>query len=63
MNAAVVERAVELDQLCRRYGVLRLDLFGSAATGRYRPEESDLDFLVEFQPLPADAYAMRTLDY
>ena len=57
MNAAVVERAVELDQLCRRYGVLRLDLFGSAATGRYRPEESDLDFLVEFQPLPADAYA------
>ena len=57
MNAAVVERAVELDQLCRRYGVLRLDLFGSAATGRYRPEESDLDFVVEFQPLPADAYA------
>ena len=57
MNAAVVERAVELDQLCRRYGVLRLDLFGSAATGRYRPEESDLDFVVEFQPLPAAAYA------
>ena len=57
MNAAVAERAVELEQLCRRYGVLRLDLFGSAATGRYRPEESDLDFVVEFEALPANAYA------
>ena len=33
------------------------DLFGSAATGNYRPEESDLDFLVEFQPLAAGEYA------
>ena len=57
MIPTVVERAVELDQLCRRYGVLRLDLFGSAATGRYRPEESDLDFVVDFRALPAGAYA------
>ena len=57
MNAAVAERAVELEQLCRRYGVLRLDLFGSAATGRYRPDESDLDFVVEFRELPTAAYA------
>ena len=57
MNAAVAERAAELEQLCRRYQVMRLDLFGSAATGRYRPEESDLDFVVEFQPLPGDAFA------
>ena len=57
MIPTVAERAVELEQLCLRYGVLRLDLFGSAATSRYRPGESDLDFVVEFQPLPADAYA------
>ena len=57
MNAAVAERAAEVGQLCRYYGVLRLDLFGSAATGRYRTQESDLDFVVEFEELPTAAYA------
>ncbi len=47
----------EVESLCRRYRVRRLELFGSAATGRERPEESDLDFLVEFEPLPAGGYA------
>lgn len=35
--------------LCRDCGVRRLDLFGSAATGRFDPSRSDLDFLVEFE--------------
>ena len=48
--APVADRLGELDQLCRRHRVQRLDLFGSATTGRYRREGSDLDFLVEFQP-------------
>ncbi len=57
----VAERAGELERLCRRHRVQRLDLFGSAATGAYRSDESDLDFLVEFKPteIPgarADAY-------
>jgi predicted nucleotidyltransferase len=38
-----------LRELCRRHGVRRLDLFGSAATGRFDPARSDLDFLVEFE--------------
>jgi hypothetical protein len=37
-----------LEQLCKRYHVKRLELFGSAATGDFKPETSDLDFLVEF---------------
>lgn len=45
--------ANELAALAQRYGVARLELFGSAATGEFNPETSDLDFLVEFQnPLP-----------
>ena len=32
-------------------------MFGSASSGHYLPEGSDLDFLVEFQPLPAGVYA------
>lgn len=56
--------------LCRRYGVRRLDVFGSAVAGDFHPERSDLDLLVEFEdepPMPyVDAYvgfqaAMETL--
>ncbi len=39
----------ELRQLCRRFGVRRLDVFGSAARdGDFDPATSDVDFLVEF---------------
>lgn len=34
--------------LCQRYGVARLDLFGSATSASFDPQRSDLDFLVEF---------------
>ena len=54
------ETADRLQRLCRKHRVRRLELFGSAATGAFDPERSDLDFLVEFEPLPegrcADAY-------
>ena len=46
-----------LEELCRQYSVQRLDLFGSASTARFQPEGSDLDFLVEFLPMPTAAYA------
>ena len=60
-GAFVAEHATELARLCQRHGVRRLDLFGSAATGRFRAGDSDLDFVVEFQPATvsgayADAY-------
>jgi predicted nucleotidyltransferase/uncharacterized protein with HEPN domain len=49
--AEIVERNLPaITELCQRFGVRRLDLFGSAATGRFDPERSDLDFLVEFEP-------------
>lgn len=38
-----------LPALCRRFGVARLDLFGSAVTGRFDPDRSDFDFLVAFE--------------
>ena len=37
-------------ELCARYGVARLDVFGSALRDDFRPGESDVDFLVEFAP-------------
>ena len=43
--------------LCRKYGVTRLEIFGSAARGDFEPGRSDLDFLVEFGPeSPADPF-------
>ncbi|MEJ5311800.1 MAG: nucleotidyltransferase domain-containing protein [Anaerolineae bacterium] len=38
----------ELTELCRKYGVKRLELFGSAAQGRFDPQHSDVDFVVDF---------------
>ena len=40
----------ELDELCRKYHVKTLELFGSAADGSFDPARSDLDFLLEFLP-------------
>ena len=57
MISVVEERNAELEQVCLRHHVTRLDLFGSAATGQYHAEQSDLDFVVEFQPLPTGTYA------
>ena len=57
MISEIAKRSKELEQLCMLYRVRRLDLFGSAATGWRNHEESDLDFIVEFQSLPAGEYA------
>lgn len=43
------QKLAAIAQLCRRYHVARLDVFGSATTGAFDPRRSDLDFLVEFQ--------------
>lgn len=50
---------VELEILCRRFGVRRLEIFGSAASGAFRAEGSDLDFLVEFEGRDSPGYADR----
>ena len=44
----VASRRAEIDALCRSLGVRRLDLFGSAAGGRFDESSSDVDVLVEF---------------
>lgn len=45
--------AAQVDQiglLCRQFGVRRLDVFGSAESGSFRADSSDVDFLVELDP-------------
>jgi uncharacterized protein len=56
--AGIIEPKLSaLDALCRQFGVRRLDLFGSAADGRFEPARSDIDLLVEFEPMPPGGYA------
>ena len=50
MIPLVAEHTEEIAELCRKHQVQRLDLFGSAATGDFDSESSDLDFLVTFLP-------------
>jgi uncharacterized protein len=56
MIAEIAQHRDELRDLCRRFGVRRLEVFGSAARGDFDPAKSDLDFLVEFEPLQPGAY-------
>lgn len=48
----LTEHEAEIASLCREYGVIRLDLFGSALTASWNPETSDLDFVAEFGQPP-----------
>ena len=52
MHAVIAEKKEELAELCRRYDVARLEVFGSAARGTdFDPRTSDADFLVDFRPI------------
>jgi predicted nucleotidyltransferase len=49
MHHQIASHLAELRVLCRRFGVARMEVFGSAARGDFDPSTSDVDFLVEFQ--------------
>ncbi len=57
MIAVISDNLEAIRDLCRKHGIRKLDLFGSAATGAFNPETSDLDFIVdlgEYTPGTAD---------
>lgn len=45
-----VEHRDAIARLCDQYGVERLEVFGSAADGRFDPARSDFDFIARFSP-------------
>jgi predicted nucleotidyltransferase len=50
MDPLIERHLAAIRDLCREYGVARLELFGSAATGAFDPDRSDVDFIVEYPP-------------
>ena len=57
MSPVVENKIGEVAGVCSRRGVRRLALFGSAAGDGFDPSRSDLDLLVEFQPMPPAQHA------
>jgi predicted nucleotidyltransferase len=51
MIELIEQHRAKLEELCCKYRVKTLEVFGSAADGTWDPDRSDLDFLVEFLPL------------
>ena len=49
MTLIVENNRDKLVELCKKYKVAELDVFGSAATGDFDEQKSDLDFLVKFE--------------
>ena len=51
MHAAIAQHHASIAVICQRYGISRLEGFGSAARADdFNPASSDADFLVEFEP-------------
>lgn len=59
----LIEHHDDIVALCRGYGVERLEVFGSAADGRFDPNRSDFDFIVRMAPRPQASLARRFLGF
>lgn len=55
MHPSIAAHRDEIETLCRRFHVARLEIFGSAVRDDFDPERSDVDFLVEFAPGASDS--------
>ena len=51
LSRLLEEKRKPIAELCARRGVARLEAFGSALRADFSPDASDLDLLVEFQPM------------
>ena len=59
MVAIIESNKTTLIELCRKFSVKRLEVFGSVASGNFDISKSDIDFLVEFEPGSPVEHATR----
>ena len=52
MNAEIEKHLPEIEALCRKYGVSRLELFGSATGPNFDADHSDFDLIATFVQTP-----------
>lgn len=60
MHSLLIEHQEEISALCRTYGIVRLEVFGSAARVHdFDPERSDVDFLLTVDAGRDPAFTMN----
>lgn len=52
MLAEIENKREEIAELCKKFGIKSLAVFGSAARDDFNPESSDIDLLVEWERPP-----------
>jgi len=57
MNKLLQDKKTELEELCKKFSVFQLEVFGSIVKGNFDAKSSDIDFLVEFNVEGIDCYA------
>ncbi|MDQ3695745.1 MAG: nucleotidyltransferase domain-containing protein [Chloroflexota bacterium] len=50
MNPLIQDNIEAIIDLCREYGVVRLEVFGSVMTDQFDSSPSDVDFIIEYPP-------------
>lgn len=63
MQSIITNHTDEISGLCRKYGVVRLDVFGSAARNDFDPVSSDIDLIASFARTNEPGCADRYLDF
>ncbi len=61
MNSVLQTHRQQLAEVCRRFGVERLEVFGSASRADFDAQASDVDFIVRFSEPGKPGYADRYL--
>lgn len=57
MAPSIAQHRSQIADLCRQYRVHRLEVFGSAVGDSFDHDNSDVDFLVEFESLAEGEHA------
>ena len=63
MIALIEQCKPGIAEACRKYGVRRLEVFGSAARENFQAERSDIDFIVQFGRTGYAGYADAFLNF
>jgi predicted nucleotidyltransferase len=63
MSSVLGKNKDKLAEVCRRFRVRRLEVFGSAARDDFDPAKSDIDFIVSFADKTPGTYADRYFDF
>ena len=55
MNKIIADKINILTELCRRYDIKKMYLFGSACSDKFS-DESNIDILITFKDIPIEKY-------